>query len=189
MLPVLTPEQVLEIYKAKQSHSRGDDVAEKLSQQYKMTPKTIRDIWNFRSWKETTRPHWTDKDKKEYMKKHGCLNCRNNGVQTIDEACNTCKAPVKQGRPKKSRGPVEKNSVAHEKNVEDNVINWQKVHDLKRKKEMIHAEMISLMQSFNAVEAEIYEEMKKKSRLERYDQVGMIIDRFGGHGGRGNELY
>lgn len=189
MLPVLTPEQVLEIYNAKQAHLRGDDVAVKLSQQYQITPKTIRDIWNFRSWKETTRPHWTDKDKREYMKKHGCFNCRNNGVQTIDEACNACKAPVKLGRPKKFQGSVEKNSVQNEENVQDNVINWQKVHDLKRKKEMIHAEMISLMESFNAVEAEISEEMKKKPRLERYDQVEMIINRFGGHGCSGDELY
>lgn len=101
MLAIITDHDAIEIYRAKENHTRRDNVAEILSQKYQITMKAIRDIWNLRTWKEVTKPYWTVEDQMKYLKTNQCANCKAKKVHLLHEACETCNRPTKRGRPSK----------------------------------------------------------------------------------------
>jgi hypothetical protein len=48
--------------------SRGN-LSDRLSKEFGITPKAVRDIWNLRTWTRDTRPHWTPLDEETFTKK------------------------------------------------------------------------------------------------------------------------
>jgi hypothetical protein len=63
---VLTADQALEIYKVKlalQKQNRGVKVrgqSVQIATMYRVSPKTVRDIWNHTTWKPVTHQLWKD---------------------------------------------------------------------------------------------------------------------------------
>ena len=47
--------------------SRGK-LSDRLSKEFGITPKAVRDIWNLRTWARDTRPHWTPLDEETFTK-------------------------------------------------------------------------------------------------------------------------
>ena len=101
MFAVLSAHDAIEIYKAKENHTRRDNVSEILSNKYQITMKAIRDIWNLRTWREVTKPYWTLEDQTKYLKTNQCAQCKVKNLNFLDEACETCNRPAKRGRPSK----------------------------------------------------------------------------------------
>jgi hypothetical protein len=50
------------------NRSRGN-LSDRLSKEFGITPKAVRDIWNLRTWTRDTRPHWTPLDEEIFTKK------------------------------------------------------------------------------------------------------------------------
>ena len=48
--------------------SRGK-LSDRLSKEFGITSKAVRDIWNLRTWARATRPHWTPLDEEAFTKK------------------------------------------------------------------------------------------------------------------------
>ena len=71
---VLTAEQAIEIFVARKERSgRRDQVATRLALRFGVAPRTVRDIWNLRTWTETTRQLWSSADiAREANSKHHC---------------------------------------------------------------------------------------------------------------------
>mmetsp|Transcript_7369 Transcript_7369/g.22515 ORF Transcript_7369/g.22515 Transcript_7369/m.22515 type:complete len:234 (+) Transcript_7369:82-783(+) len=62
---ILTAEQAVEIFKLKEFISDGTKGASvPIARQYGVSPKTIRDIWNRRTWMDATVPFLSDEDAK-----------------------------------------------------------------------------------------------------------------------------
>ena len=61
---ILTEEMVATIFQARmeRSGSRRSKVASRLAEQFGVAPRTIRDIWNLRTWVSTTQPLWSTAD-------------------------------------------------------------------------------------------------------------------------------
>ena len=60
---ILTAEEAIEIFLARKERSgRRDMLATRLANQFGVAPRTVRDIWNLRTWVETTRPLWSSAD-------------------------------------------------------------------------------------------------------------------------------
>ena len=76
---VLTAEQAVTIFLARKERTgKRGTVANRLACRYGVSPRTVRDIWNLRTWTEATRPQWSSADfacaaKKESMKR-GCAS-------------------------------------------------------------------------------------------------------------------
>ena len=74
---VLTAEQAVAVFLARKERTgKRGDVANTLARRFGVAPRTIRDIWNLRTWKEVTQPLWSSDDfarvaKKASMKR-GC---------------------------------------------------------------------------------------------------------------------
>ena len=69
---VLNEVQAIEIYRQKKSKVNGlglEGSTTFLAKKYNISPKTIRDIWNRRTWIDQTRPLWTDDEKPLARKK------------------------------------------------------------------------------------------------------------------------
>jgi len=71
---VLTAEEAIEIFVArKERWGRRDQVATRLALRFGVVPRTVRDIWNLRTWTETTRQLWSSADvAREANSKHHC---------------------------------------------------------------------------------------------------------------------
>ena len=64
--------------------SRGK-LCDRLSKEFGITPKAVRDIWNLRTWARATRPHWTPSDEETFTKKKSRAAC-----------CNSKRKPTRQ---------------------------------------------------------------------------------------------
>jgi hypothetical protein len=56
--------------------SRGK-LSDRLSKEFGITSKAVRDIWNLRTWARATRPHWTPSDEEAFTKKKSGAACCN----------------------------------------------------------------------------------------------------------------
>jgi hypothetical protein len=72
------------------SHTSKDALSCKLAVDYGITSKSVRDIWNMRTWGWATVGYWTDADKRRYLDSRLCPACRLRGVQTVETACEPC---------------------------------------------------------------------------------------------------
>jgi hypothetical protein len=60
---ILTAQEVMTIFLArKERWGRRDQVASRLALKFGVAPRTVRDIWNLRTWTETTRALWSPLD-------------------------------------------------------------------------------------------------------------------------------
>ena len=57
--PELTARGALAIFLARKQRSGRQDLSSKLADRFGVSPKTVRNIWNLRTWAETTRPLWS----------------------------------------------------------------------------------------------------------------------------------
>ena len=95
----LGAEAAIIIYRAKERHTPRDHMSSALAEEYGITMKAVRDIWNLRTWAWTTMPYWTTTDLDSFLKKHLCAHCRGEGVKSIAAACKLCASPRRRGRP------------------------------------------------------------------------------------------
>jgi len=96
---VLTAEGAMRIFKLKEHHRTRDDLSERLASEYGITPKAVRDIWNLRTWMNTTRMLWTPADHQRFLGKKLCEECQKKGVAAIAQACDKCRERPTKGRP------------------------------------------------------------------------------------------
>jgi hypothetical protein len=60
---ILTEEEVTTIFQARLERSgRRSQLASRLAATFGVAPRTVRDIWNLRTWVKTTRPLWSNAD-------------------------------------------------------------------------------------------------------------------------------
>jgi len=60
---ILTEEEVTTIFQARLERSgRRSQLASRLAATFGVAPRTVRDIWNLRTWVKTTRPLWSNED-------------------------------------------------------------------------------------------------------------------------------
>lgn len=96
---VLDAEGAMRIFRLKEQHRTRDDLSERLANEYSITPKAVRDIWNLRTWMNTTRPLWNAADHQRFLGKKLCEDCRAKSVQSLGDACHKCRQRPTKGRP------------------------------------------------------------------------------------------
>ena len=70
---ILTAQEVVAIFLARKERSgRRDQVASRLALKFRVAPRTVRDIWNLRTWTETTRALWSPVDVALEANNHKC---------------------------------------------------------------------------------------------------------------------
>jgi hypothetical protein len=92
----LDADAAIAIFLARGPGPRRDGTSTALSNQYNITTKAVRDVWNLRTWTMETMPHWTRNDWAKY--KHLCSACKIIGVTSKASACAKCTAPPRRGR-------------------------------------------------------------------------------------------
>jgi hypothetical protein len=92
-------QDAIAIFRAKELRMPRDRTSAVLSEQYGITMKAVRDVWNLRTWAWSTMPFWTKRDLHKFLQKHLCDKCRRNGVQSVASACSLCATPRRRGRP------------------------------------------------------------------------------------------
>ena len=95
---VINASQAIEIFLAKARRKSRDPASRMLAEEYGISMKAVRDIWNFRTWKWETMPYWSQKDLHDFLSKHLCTGCRLKGVCSLQEACGSCAFPRRRGR-------------------------------------------------------------------------------------------
>ena len=96
---VINEMQAIEIFLAKASRKARDTTSRMLAEEYGITMKAVRDIWNFRTWKWETMPYWSQEDLRQFLSRHLCTDCRLQGARSLEEACKSCAFPRRRGRP------------------------------------------------------------------------------------------
>ena len=79
-----------------------DTLAASVAAQFGITAKAVRDIWNLRTWVQTTKPYWTQADHDFYLTKRPsrlCEACKARDVRSRSKACEICAGPPRRGRP------------------------------------------------------------------------------------------
>jgi hypothetical protein len=70
----LTAAEATAIFKARAKRwGKQDGLAAKLGAEYAISPKAVRDIWNLRTWADTTRPLWIASDYARFFAKAGSV--------------------------------------------------------------------------------------------------------------------
>jgi len=85
-------EDALAIFVARKSQLKRDRLASRLAEEFSISPKAVRDIWNLRTWSSVTRPCWTSADSEKFLNRNLCNGCRTCGFTMIEQACSTCRA-------------------------------------------------------------------------------------------------
>jgi len=73
---------------AKHDRTKRDRLANRFAKEFGITSKAVRDIWNLRTWVQTTKPFWTPPDETKFLKRELCKN--------------TKRMPLKQSVPKRA---------------------------------------------------------------------------------------
>ena len=101
----LDADAAIAIFLARDSGEGRDGKSKTLSEQHRITTKAVRDVWNLRTWARDTMPYWTREDEMKFLRKRLCIACQRNGVASLAEACGTCAAPRRRGRPRRAMPP------------------------------------------------------------------------------------
>jgi len=99
LVATLDKEAAITIYLTKAWRTPRDSTSSELAARYNITMKAVRDVWNLRTWTWVTMPYWTRGDWARFLRKHLCAECRQKGVRSLEEACNSCVKPRRRGRP------------------------------------------------------------------------------------------
>ena len=110
----LTVDEAIEIFLSRKSSSARDGASAALAQQYGITMKAVRDVWNLRTWAWDTQPFWTRRDEEKFLRKHLCSACKMRGVSSLASACNTCAKPRRRGRPRSDIGASSRSDAESE---------------------------------------------------------------------------
>jgi hypothetical protein len=54
---------------AKHNRTKRDRLAHRFAKEFGITPKAVRDIWNLRTWVQTTKPFWSPPDETNFLKR------------------------------------------------------------------------------------------------------------------------
>ena len=94
--------QAIQIFEAKADREVRDTLAASVAARFGITAKAVRDIWNLRTWVQTTEPYWTQADHDFYLTKRPsrlCEACKARDVRSRSDACQICAGPPRRGRP------------------------------------------------------------------------------------------
>ena len=94
--------QAIQIFEAKADREVRDTLAASVAAQFGITAKAVRDIWNLRTWVQTTEPYWTQADHAHFLTKRPsrlCEECKARNVRSRSAACQRCAGPPRRGRP------------------------------------------------------------------------------------------
>ena len=94
--------QAIQIFEAKADREVRDTLAASVATQFGITAKAVRDIWNLRTWVQTTKPYWTQADHDFFLTKRPsrlCEACKARDVRSRSKACEICAGPPRRGRP------------------------------------------------------------------------------------------
>ena len=94
--------QAIQIFEAKADREVRDTLAASVATQFGITAKAVRDIWNLRTWVQTTEPYWTQADHDHFLTKRPsrlCEACKARDVRSRSKACEICAGPPRRGRP------------------------------------------------------------------------------------------
>jgi hypothetical protein len=92
---IITNEAAVAIFKARDGHRKKQDkLATRLSSEYGISTKAVRDIWNLRTWSHVTKPFWTPKDfSRRMLHSKLCTACNKDpAIASIEDACEACNA-------------------------------------------------------------------------------------------------
>jgi hypothetical protein len=92
---ILNEAQAIEIYKQRNKKSCSlsfNGTAVMIARKYNISPKTVRDIWNRRSWVEQTRHLWTDDEAPSMRKKKSPRQCSPTPTNSADILFPACPA-------------------------------------------------------------------------------------------------
>ena len=64
---VINASQAIEIFLAKARRKSRDPASRTLAEEYGISMKAVRDIWNFRTWKWETMPYWSQEDLHDFF--------------------------------------------------------------------------------------------------------------------------
>jgi hypothetical protein len=70
---VLGPDAVISIFRAKNEGGVRDGLVADLADRHGITQRAIRDIWNLRTWADTTRPFWTLADRERWERSQSSI--------------------------------------------------------------------------------------------------------------------
>ena len=90
---IITNEAAVAIFKARDEHRKKQDkLATRLSSEYGISTKAVRDIWNLRTWSHVTKPFWTPKDfSRRMLHSKLCTACKKDpAIASIEDACEAC---------------------------------------------------------------------------------------------------
>ena len=93
--------QAIQIFEAKADREVRDTLAASVAAQFGITAKAVRDIWNLRTWVQTTEPYWTQADHAHFLTKRPsrlCEECKARNVRSRSAACERCAGPPRRGR-------------------------------------------------------------------------------------------
>jgi hypothetical protein len=94
--------QAIQIFEAKADREVRDTLAASVAARFGITAKAVRDIWNLRTWVQTTEPYWTPADHAHFLTKRPprlCEECKARNVSSRSAACQRCAGPPRRGRP------------------------------------------------------------------------------------------
>lgn len=63
----MTFPQALEIYRQRPTDAAGANKSTEVANEYGVSPKTIRDVWNRKTWVKVTRPLWCPQEVASYL--------------------------------------------------------------------------------------------------------------------------
>lgn len=92
---IITNDAAVAIFKARdESRKKQDKLATRLSSEYGISTKAVRDIWNLRTWSHVTKPFWTPKDfSRRMLHSKLCTGCKKDPtIASIEDACEACNA-------------------------------------------------------------------------------------------------
>ena len=92
---IITNDAAVAIFKARdESRKKQDRLATRLSFEYGISTKAVRDIWNLRTWSHVTKPFWTPKDfSRRMLHSKLCTGCKKDPtIASIEDACEACNA-------------------------------------------------------------------------------------------------
>jgi hypothetical protein len=61
---------------AKHDRTKRDRLATRFANEFGITPKAVRDIWNLHTWAQTTKPFWSPLDETQFLKRTNRKNTK-----------------------------------------------------------------------------------------------------------------
>lgn len=88
----ITADDARTIFVSRKHQRKRDGLAKRMAQQFGITPKAVRDIWNLRTWCKETAPQWSTTDAQHFLSRSLCPGCKARGLTLIEQACKTCRS-------------------------------------------------------------------------------------------------